>query len=230
MVDAEAQLVRVRRSLADLSGLRIIPKSSFAKTFIACPSGKPAYPSAGDVKRPELGLLAAQGQLLVAQEELERSLDRPKLGAFATAGYGRPGINALSDEFDAYFIGGVQLQVPLTYLYTGTRGNASKQREVQQQLLDRQRDSFMMQVRVQLDGQFAEVERLRSAMRIDEALLEARIKARKQTELQLSLGTATMNDLVGDLSLEDQARSRLAVHRAQSSLACHQLALIQGKL
>ena len=45
-------------------------------------------------------MLAAQDRLLDAQDEVEKATDRPKLGAFATGGYGRPGLNALDDSFD----------------------------------------------------------------------------------------------------------------------------------
>ena len=56
-----------------------------------------------------------------------------------------------------------------------------------------------------------------------------RERVRKQTELQLTLGTATMTDFISDVTQEDLARSRRAVHRAQRGLACHQLEFITGE-
>jgi outer membrane protein TolC len=230
IADARAQSRRVQRSLEDLSGASLPEASRFAGPVRSCEPTKEPHPSSDAVHRPELSLLAAQAELLAAQDKLDRAGDRPKLGAFATAGYGRPGLNMLSDSFDTYFIGGVQLTVPLSYLYTGKRHKAGQQLAIQRSLLARQQDAVMTQVHVQLDSQHAELARLSGAIKLDDELLQLREGARKQTELQLSLGTATMTDLVADLSEEDRARSQGAVHRAQRDLACHQLAFIKGDL
>jgi outer membrane protein TolC len=175
-------------------------------------------------------VLSAQQQLITAQERLDNIADRPKVGAFATLGYGRPGLNALNDTFDTYFIGGVQLTVPLTYLYTGTHRKAQRQAELQQALLSKQQAAVLSQINVQLDTQRAEIARLDAGLLLDDELIGLRGKARQQTETQLALGTATMTDLVNDLTQEDQARSKQALHRAQRSLACHQLELAAGNL
>src|SRR5690606_31748975 len=103
------------------------------------------------VRRPELSLLTAQGQVLDAQQQLQRAAERPKVGAFATAGYGRPGFNPLDSDFRFYFIGGVQLTVPLTHLYAGTPSIDREQLATERALLERQRDVVIDQVKVQLD-------------------------------------------------------------------------------
>ncbi len=118
--------------------------------------------------------------------------------------------------------------MPLTYLYAGTHRNGSEQLAVQRALVARQRDTVVKQVNLELDTQTTELHRLDAVIRLDDGLLDVRERARKQTELQLELGTASMTDLINDLTQEDQARTRRAVHRAQRNLACHQLALIKG--
>ncbi len=230
IADAKAQLTSVRRSLEDLTGAPLADDVALRSSDERCQAAPDPHPQASEIHRPELAVLAAQGQLLTAQEKLERAGDRPRLGAFATAGYGRPGLNALNNSFDSYFIGGVQLTVPLTYLYAGTRGKSREQLEVQRSILARQEEAVVKQVHVQLDTQNAEFLRLESAVLLDDELVELRERARAQTEVQVSLGTATVSDLINDLSQEDQARSRRAIHRAQRDLACHQLALITGDL
>jgi outer membrane protein TolC len=228
--DAAAQHDSALRSLQELTGTRLASETTLESPAIHCSATERARPSPDAVHRPELSVLTAQGALLDAQVELDNAADMPRLGAFATGGYGRPGLNALKDEFDFYFIGGVQLTVPLTYLYAGTHGNSREQVAVQRSLLARQRDAVMLQVHVQLETQRAELRRLDAAIAMDDELVDVRERARKQTELQLSLGTATMTDLVNDLSQEDQARSQRVLHGAQRNLACHQLAFIMGDL
>ncbi len=224
IVDADAQLASVRQLLTDLTGVALPASTKFVAQAAACNT------TPGPVHRPELAALTAQQQLIAAQERLDNIADRPKLGAFATLGYGRPGLNALSNTFDTYFIGGLQLTVPLTYLYAGTHRKTQRQAELQQALIGKQQAALMSQINVQLDTQRAEIARLDAGMLLDEELIGLRGQARQQTETQLALGTATMTDLVNDLTQEDQARSKLALHRAQRSLACHQLELAVGNL
>ncbi len=229
-IDAKSRLASVKRSLENLTGLAISADSQLATTFLPCPASEKTPPNPNTIHRPELNLLAAQTQLLEAQEKLEQATDRPKLGAFATAGYGRPGLNALNNNFDSYFIGGVQLTVPLTYIYSGTHSNTRRQLEIQRSLIARQQDVVMTQIQVKLDSHHAELNRLVNTIELDDQLLKVRQDARQETEFRLKLGTATMTDLVSDLSDEVRAQTQIAVHRAQLNLECHQLAFIKGDL
>jgi outer membrane protein TolC len=230
IADADARLASLRGSLEELTGAPWASGARLAAPRAGCAASEPTRPKPEALHRPELGMLAAQKELVEAQDELDRAADRPRIGAFATAGYGRPGLNALSDNFDSYFIGGVKLTVPLTYLYTGKRRNARDQLEVQRSLLARQHDAFMTQVQVELDAQHAELRRLDEALALDARIVAAREGARKQTELQLELGTATMADLIGDLTQEDQVRAKRVVHQIQRHQACHQIDFIAGDL
>jgi len=227
MAEAAAGLAGVRHSLEDLTGARLSQDVRLAAPAQSCVEPE-THPAPSALRRPELSLLDAQAQVLDAQEELDRTHDYPQLGAFATGGYGRPGLNFLNTDFGFYFIGGVQLTVPLTYLYAGTRGNGREQLAVQRALVARERDAVVKQVNVQLDTTTAELRRLDAVIELDDGLLDMRSRARKQTELQLELGTASMTDLINDLTQEDQAKTRRAVHRAQRTLACHKLSLIKG--
>lgn len=228
-VDATQALAGVRRSLEDLTGHPLPPGTELAPPPAECSAQSTERPSPETIRRPELAVLDAQTALLDAQEKLNRAGDRPRFGAFATAGYGRPGLNFLSDQFEFYFIGGVRLTVPLTHLYAGTHRNGDRNLAVQRSLISEEREMVMTRVNLEYNEHRAELTRLEAAAGLDAKLLQVREAARKQTELQVELGTSSTSDLVGDLTQEAQARSRQAVHRAQRSLACHKLALIRGE-
>ncbi len=229
-VDAEKSLEKIRRSLTELTGTPLSPGLRFEEPASPCRQPSEAELEARPIKRPELDLLDAQAELLDVQKAASHASDRPRLGAFATAGYGRPGLNFLSSEFDFFFIGGVQLSVPLTYLYAGTHRNDSRNVAVQRSLLAREQDAVLMQANVERASQSTEIARLDEILKLDEGLVLLREGARKQTETQVALGTAATADLVSDLTQEDQAKSQRAVHQAQRSLACAELSLIEGKL
>ena len=225
VVDADARLAAVKQSLHELTAL------SFGENArLAAPTSRCNAPASEAINRPELNLLAQQTQLLDAQEKLDRAGDRPRLGLFATGGYGRPGLNFLNNTFKFYFIGGVQLTVPLTSLYAGTHQNGRKQTAVQRSLVAREQDRVLKQVKVESDTRDSEVKRLEATLAVDDELVQIREKATKQTEMQFTLGTVSMTDLIADLTSEDQARSKREIHRAERNLACHERALIKGDL
>jgi hypothetical protein len=120
--------------------------------------------------------------------------------------------------------------VPLSYLYDGSHDNSREQLAVQKSLIDRQRDALMTQIHAELDGQDAELLRLQRTLELDDKLLQLREQVSKQTEIQLSLGTSTMTELIGDLSQEDAARARRSVHLAKRELACKTFSFIKGEL
>ncbi len=229
VAEAEAQIASAKKSIEALTGVAISADEKLFAPALLCPV-RSASKSADTLQRPDLALLAAQGQLLDARNEMDRVIDRPKIVAFATGGFGRPGLNFLDSNPSAYFIGGVSLQVPLKYLYTGKRNTARQQLAIQKSLIARQRDSLALQIRTLIDAQESDLVRLQVAITHDAELLSLRVRAREQTELQLSLGTATMTDLVSDLSEEDVARARGVIHKVQRDLACHKLAHIKGTL
>ena len=82
---------------------------------------KPTLPSIklnADVNRPELALLNAQSNFLESQTDMIKAGNLPKLGAFIQGGYGKPGLNMLSNEFSAFYIGGLRLSWNLSGIYT----------------------------------------------------------------------------------------------------------------
>jgi outer membrane protein TolC len=222
--DARARLWTVKRSLQELTSLALADDTQLRAGKSRCDA------TSDEVNRPELKLLAAQSTLLDKQEKLDRSGDRPRLGAFATGGYGRPGLNFLNNTFEFYFIGGVSLTVPLSFLYSGTWQNGARQTKIQRSILAQERERVLKQVEVDLASRDTELARLDAILAIDDELVQVREKASEQTEKQFTMGTVSMSDLINDLTQEDQARSKREIHRAERNLACHEQALIRGDL
>ena len=69
-------------------------------------------------KRPELGLFEAQNKLLESQKSLLNAGNLPKIGAFIQGGYGKPGLNMLTNEFSEFYIGGVRLSWNISGFYS----------------------------------------------------------------------------------------------------------------
>ena len=168
-----------------------------------------------EITRPELRLFDAQKQNLAVNEQLIKAKNLPKLSAFATGGYGRPGLNFLATQFQTYFIGGIQLQIPLTHLYTNSQGLEIQQLRVNQQRIERQRESFLLETQVRLASQRQEVGRLQALVASDRKLIEIRGSIRKASESQLDNGIITASDYLTELNNEDTARQNLILHEIQ---------------
>ncbi len=62
-----------------------------------------------NIASPRVRQIENQKQVLEQQNRLAAASRLPRVYAFAQAGYGRPGLNMLSDQFNPFFIGGISL-------------------------------------------------------------------------------------------------------------------------
>src|SRR5438105_1807580 len=61
-------------------------------------------------RRPEYEQFDRARDRVARQQDLAAASERPQLSAFGRAGYGRPGLNFISDQAETYALGGLQLQ------------------------------------------------------------------------------------------------------------------------
>ncbi len=180
-------------------------------------------------KRPELGTLTARQSLLSTGEKLIKARNAPKIAVFATAGYGRPGLNFLARDFSPYFIGGVQLKIPVSHWYTGGQKNELQQLRINQKKLEKQKESFLLATEVQKVNQEAEIERLQDLLISDNELIGIRGQLMKTTENQLDNGVITPADYLQELNKLEQARQNLSVHEVQLLQARQNIKLLLGQ-
>lgn len=214
------------RRTASLEALSLLTGANIdANTSLQLPT---AATNSVDINRPELKWFDAQKQTLSVSERLVKAKNLPKLSAFATGGYGRPGLNFLSTEFKTYFIGGVQLQIPLSHLYTNSQAIEVQQLRVNQQRVEKQKENFLLATQVRMASQRQEVNRLQALVESDRKLIEIRSTIRKASESQLENGIITASDYLTELDNEDSARQNLILHEVQLLQAQNNLRLSAG--
>jgi outer membrane protein TolC len=212
-IDTNTKFVETRVETQHLASLQIVQNTASQQA---------------EITRPELRLFDVQKQNLAVNEQLIKAKNLPKLSAFATGGYGRPGLNFLATQFKTYFIGGVQLQIPLTHLYTNSQGLEIQQLRVNQQRIERQRESFLLATQVRLASQRQEVGRLQALVESDRKLIDIRGTIRKASESQLDNGIITASDYLTELDNEDTARQNLILHEIQLLQAQNNLRITSG--
>ena len=174
-----------------------------------------------EINRPELLFFDAQKNLFDSQKAIIKSSYMPKLGLFLQGGYGRPGLNMLSNSWDTFFIGGLRLNWNFSSLYT--KENDLKKIEVNKNAVDTQRELFLYNIRLTENRQNADIKRIRDLMKQDDEIISLRENIRKSSEAKVANGTGTVTDLMREMTLEDLARQTKAAHEIDLLIAIYNL-------
>jgi len=170
-----------------------------------------------DISRPEIKMYNSQLISVQAQRKLLRARTMPKLSLFVQGGYGRPALNLLSNNFDAYYIGGLRLNWSLSGFYTWKRDKALL--DVSQQTIEVQRETFLFNTNFTLKQQNADINKYNILLATDDEIITLRANIKNTASAQLENGVINSNDYLREVNAEDQARQNKAVHEIQLLMA-----------
>lgn len=217
-----AELKSGRRAYAEALGL-LTRQNMDEKTVLETPA---APLPATEIRRPELAMFGAQQQSLAQQSRLINNKTLPRLSAFFQGGYGRPALNVLSNDFDPYFITGLRLNWNISSFYTS--GNERQLLSTQQSAIALQRETFLLNTRLAVQQQQAEIAKWQELIVSDGEIILLRESVKNTAQQQLSNGTVTTTDYLNYVNAEDLARQQLILHRMQLLLAQYNHLLTTG--
>ncbi len=193
----------------------LIAKELDDKTVFEKPT--PQYESlvGAQISRPELTLFDLQKKQIDQTVKVASLKNYPRLFAFATGGYGRPGLNFLKNDFAFYGIGGIMFKWNLADLYSKTLKNDLQILKNNTQIIDIQKDIFLLNTKVVVKQQSAELTKLDKLIEKDRQILNLREKIKQTASAQLENGVMTANDYLIELNAESQARQNLVLHELQ---------------
>lgn len=174
-----------------------------------------------DNKRPELGLFEAQNKLLESQKLLLNAGNLPKIGAFIQGGYGKPGLNMLTNQFSEFYIGGVRLSWNISGFYS-QKNNINKI-ETSKKSVDIQKETFLFNSDLKTKQQQTEIEKLQSTLSNDDEIIRLRENIKKSATAKVENGTLTVSDLIREINAENQARQLKSLHEIQLIMSVYQL-------
>lgn len=186
-------------------------------------------PDTTSLNRPELSYFKAQSDAISASERLIKAKNMPKIGAFATAGVGRPSLNFLLNDVQPYFIAGVQLRAPLTHLYSKSPNIERQQLLVNKEKIAQQEKNFIWLTKVKAASQHQDIERFDNLLANDRKLIAIRQQMLETADVQLENGIITTNDYLTEANNVDLARQNLIFHQIQRLQAINALAITVGK-
>lgn len=170
-----------------------------------------------DTNRPEITLYDSQNKTIDAQYKMLTARNLPRLNLFVQGGYGRPALNMLSNDFEAYYIGGVRLNWSLSGLYTLKKDKALL--DLNRQTIAVQKETFLFNTHYTLRQQSAEVNKYSELLTSDNDIIALRTRVKQTASAQLENGVITSNDYLREVNAEDKARQNKIVHEIQMLMA-----------
>lgn len=214
----EIEIKSTRKSflemLSALTGLAINENSILKKPIV------PTLDFNAENKRPELLMLNAQSTFLESQRDMVVAGNLPKIGAFVQGGYGKPGLNMLTNEFSPFYIGGLRLSWNLSGFYT-QKSNLNKI-EISKKSVDVQKETFLFNNNLATKQQQNEIERLKTNINNDDEIITLRNNIKKSSEVKVANGTATVTDLLREINAENMAKQTKLLHEIQLLMSSYQ--------
>jgi outer membrane protein TolC len=167
--------------------------------------------------RPEYAQFASTRARLQAQERVVSAQQRPRVSAYARAGYGKPGLKVLPDEWDSYWLVGLQTQWrPFTW------GSAQREREsleAQREIAQAEEAAFTRDVQRAIQRDLATLDRVEAVLALDDQIVALRERIERETRVRFEervLMAAEYLDRRSDVLEARLARARHRVELAQA--------------
>ncbi len=171
--------------------------------------------------------LKALQQSLKSRELLVATNRYPKIYAFSQAGYGRPALNMLSNEFEPYVVVGAKL-VWTPYDWGKTK-NDMQSLKIQQRIFDTRISQVEHQRNALLEAQWQRIEKTRKLLQKDEEIVALKQKIMLSAEARLREGVLTLTDYLNAVNDELAARLNFEMHLIEQAEAVLVYNLLQGK-
>lgn len=212
--DRTAALAR----LSDLIGKTVTDSTALAAPVLDTAVSRALQRSIDSVRaRPEYAQFAAARERLARQEAVEAAQDRPRVSAFGRGGYGRPGLNMLSTDFQSYWLAGVQVQwAPWTW---GTTTRDREVIELQREIVSTNEAAFTASLRRGVQQSLATMSRLDTALALDERIIVLREQVERETAAKLREAVITAAEYTDRATDLLAARLAYAQHRVELAQA-----------
>jgi outer membrane protein TolC len=171
-----------------------------------------------DIARPELALFESNSYAIGRQKELAKSKKLPRISAFGSAAFGRPGLNFLNDDFHDYYMIGLRINWSLMKFL-----NADEEEEIleiRQKTIRQNEATFDLQLNARLSRIEERIDAIEENIVRDKEIITIREQIVAQSVNQLENGVITATEYITELT---------KVNRARLSLFTNQIILIQAQ-
>lgn len=178
--------------------------------------------------RPEYQLFDLQQARLGALKSMVIVKWNPKFGAFGQVGYGRPGLNMLSNDFTPWWIFGARFT---WNLWNWNENNNERQRiDIQSDIVLTQKETFDKNTRIASERDLSEIKKYAELLQQDEEIISLREKITTTTFAQMENGVVTSSEYIQRLNEELLAKISRELHMIQLVRAKQTYLYTLGKL
>jgi outer membrane protein TolC len=208
--------------LKELTGINISNNSVFINPEIAVNS------TIFENNRPELKSFEINKNKLSATQNVLSSKLMPKIYGFGQLGYGRPGLNMLSNDFQSFYIVGVKLSWNL-WNWNQTKTD-NKILDIQKGIINNSRETYQKNMKMAYQRDVAEIDKFTELILKDLEIINLKTKIAKNSSSQFDNGYITSNDYLNDVNGETMAKINYEIHKIQLIKAKYDYLVNLGKM
>ena len=217
----DAEIIRIEQSLTELAHSR--SAAIFRLSELTGQNLNPdvellqpvydSLPMANTKLRPEFKLLELQQDKLSTQQTITGIKVMPRISAFGTLGYGKPGLNMLSNQFDSYAMAGVRFS--WTFWDWNLHKKESKIIGIQKEVVETQKENFERNQRILLNNLKEEILKNENLIAADHRIVKLRESVAKSAGAQLDQGVITSSEYLTEQNAHTQSRINMSMHGIQ---------------
>ncbi|MFO7791077.1 MAG: TolC family protein [Bacteroidales bacterium] len=180
-----------------------------------------------DIGRPELEAFALQKKQAELRKDMLTKERNPQLAGFGQVGYGRPGFNMLSDDFEPFAIVGIK------FSWSPWQWNKIRYEkqilDLSVQQIDNKEEAFRQSVNTQAEQYLKDMRVYEEMIDQDEDIIQLRGDILKTKESRFAEGSIKASEYLDALNKEATAKINLEIHRIKKSKAIIQYLTVTGK-
>lgn len=169
------------------------------------------------INRPEMRLFDAQLQYTHCQEELLNSSFKPRVSLYAQGYYGYPGYNMFNDmishDWSLNGIIGVRVAWNIGSFYT--KKTDKNRLALSRENIETRRDVFVFNNNIQSTQLLKVISQYETVLKQDDDIISLRKDVRMSSESRLNHGVIDVNNLLQDITRENQACINKTIHEVE---------------
>ncbi len=166
--------------------------------------------------RPEFKGFKFQQDVLNASSNLFTRKRYPVLAGYASAGYGKPGLNMLSNEWNTYYMFGAKLSWNI-WDWNSVR-KEKQQLKIQANTIGFREKAYLDGYQAQLDGILSEIQKLNRQLSKDKEIVRLLHQVTERSTSSLKNGSITSSVYITDFNTESRAQLEMEIRKIKLSL------------
>jgi len=160
---------------------------------------------------PMYKLFEYQKKIVESSNSLKQVMNYPKVYAFAQIGYGKPGLNMLSDEFSPFYILGIQLKWNIWDWNATKKENQTA--EINNNLIDKSKESYDLQLQIDLENELMNINKIEKIIENNEEIVALKSEIVKSSNSKLKNGIIKSADYINDVNDELKSKIELEINK-----------------